>query len=220
MLVITLLSAMFLAILCFFLDRKFEQQQRKKEKEQSHKKTLKPLVSEKWHHLLEGHLEKPTTEQAFFDQNEIKPQKIETTATEKKAITLILKPSKGQFFSGRQLKSAFTEIGLIAGSDGFMYKTQGIKTLYSVCHLYQPGTFCFHQLEHTSYSGCLFILCWQDHENLLKIFELMLQDFQRMGRLLHAVCLDENAEPLSLSNISFIRDQISNLKSSQESILT
>lgn len=128
-----------------------------------------------------------------------------------KMITLMLKPSKGSYFNGIDLKKSFLELGLVAGEDGFLYKVQGIKSIYSVCHLYQPGTFALYELEYSSYSGCLFILCLDEIDNPLECFELMLEDFQQMGQALKAQILDENAEPLSLSNINYIRHQVKSL---------
>lgn len=200
-----IVSTVFLSLLLTFFALAFDRKREQEESQENNKpkSTLKPLVSEKWHNLFK--ISELGARKKTHETNDLSPQVQEN---DKEAITLILKPLKGQFFAGKQLKQAFAQAGLIAGSDGFMYKTQGIKTLYSVCHLYQPGTFSFHQLEHTSYSGCLFILCLEESPQNLKIFELMLEDFQRMGRFLHAQCLDENAEPLSLSNIHFIREQI------------
>lgn len=125
-----------------------------------------------------------------------------------KTVTLMLKPSKEKYFNGKALKKSFFQLGLVAGEDGFLYKAKGIRPLYTVCHLYQPGTFALHQLETSSYSGCLFILCLDESENPLSDFDLMLEDFQKMSQILKAQSLDENGEPLSLSNINYIRDQI------------
>ena len=125
-----------------------------------------------------------------------------------KTITLMLKPSKSKFFSGCDLKHVFLKLGLVAGEDGFFYKTKGIRSVYTVCHIYQPGTFAFYELQNSSYSGCLFILCLDESENPVQSFEEMLEDFQSMGQELRAQILDENGEPLSLSNIHYIRQQV------------
>lgn len=188
-----LLIAFGLIILGLIVDRLLDYWGRFNKHSDSSKESL-PAFSRKWSRL--------------FNHSSDKTQSKSNSTHSSQTITLMLKPARGQFFSGKELKQAFVSCSLLAGEDGFMYKTHGIKPIYSVCHLYQPGTFSYHHLEHTSYSGCLFILCLEEHAEPLNCFELMLEDFQKMSRLLKAQSLDENGEPLSLSNLNYIRQSI------------
>jgi FtsZ-interacting cell division protein ZipA len=123
-------------------------------------------------------------------------------------ISLMLKPKRGKYFDGTLLKEAFAYLHLTQGEEGFVHKRLGLEILYSICHLYHPGTFSYHQLEGSFYTGLLFVFIPTKKCTAKKEFNLMLKDFNKMAIWLSAYKLDENAELLTERNIEYLEQLV------------
>lgn len=129
--------------------------------------------------------------------------------TQPPKICLMLKPKKGRYFDGALLKEAFSYLQLSQGPEGFVHKRYGLDILYSICHLYHPGTLSYHQLAASFYAGLLFVFSPTSKEKAQQEFAVMIKDFNKMAIWLSADRLDENAEPLTARNLEYIEQLVS-----------
>jgi FtsZ-interacting cell division protein ZipA len=124
-------------------------------------------------------------------------------------IQLIIKPKDGEFFDGPTFDQVLKELHLIFGKDQFFHKKEHERVIYSVCHLYPPGTFAHYQMDRSSYSGCKFFLVLDDDYDKHGVsFDLMLKDAQYLAMMLHAELLDEAENALTSVSINFIKQKI------------
>ena len=122
-------------------------------------------------------------------------------------IQLIIKP-KDTFFDAAAFSKTIKELKLVFGEDGFFHKVEDRKIVYTLCHLYPPGTFAAHLLDRSSYSGCKLFLMIEPQDFSNKKFEKLIEDARLLAERLDASLIDEDSNPLTKISIDFIRQKI------------
>jgi FtsZ-interacting cell division protein ZipA len=143
----------------------------------------------------------------FFYKN-INQQAVLSAQSSYDVVQLIIKPQHSDFFDSLLFETGIKKLGLVFGEDQFFHKIHEKKIIYSVCHLYPPGTFAQQQLDRASYSGCKFFLVIDQRDFNSFKFDLLLKDAQALAEHLDAILIDEVENPLTHMSIEFIKQKI------------
>jgi FtsZ-interacting cell division protein ZipA len=153
-----------------------------------------------------------------FFHKKINQQNLLDTQSSHDIIQLIVKPKNSDFFDAARFESGIKQLGLIFGEDKFFHKMHAGELVYSVCHLYPPGTFAQYQMDRSSYSGCKFFLVISSNDFNSFKFDNLLKDSQYLADHLDAVLIDEVENQLTNMSIAFIKQKIA-LRSYYKSLL-
>ena len=123
-------------------------------------------------------------------------------------IQLIIKPRNEQYLDAIKFEQIIKSLNLVYGQDKFFHKIEDNFVIYTLCHLYEPGTFTKTHLTQASYSGCKFFFIIDADHIKRSCFDKMIQDAFHFAIQLDCFLYDELNNQMTSQSINYLRQRV------------
>jgi FtsZ-interacting cell division protein ZipA len=123
-------------------------------------------------------------------------------------IQLIIKPREDQYLDAIKFEKIIKNLNLVYGQDKFFHKVENDFIVYTLCHLYEPGTFTKTHLAESSYSGCKFFFIVDADHIKRSCFDKMIEDAFHFAVQLDCCLYDELNNQMTSQSINYLRQRV------------
>ncbi len=120
--------------------------------------------------------------------------------------------ARGERFDGQQLLNALLENGLRYGSRKIFHRHEDPdgagKILFSMANSVNPGTFDLDDMDHFTTPGISFLIMFEDHEDPMAAFDLMMETVHAVSSELGGELKDEHRSALTRQTAEHYRQRI------------
>lgn len=119
---------------------------------------------------------------------------------------------RGELFDGQELLDVLLDNGLRYGSRKIFHRHEEAdgagKILFSMANSVNPGTFDLDDMEHFTTPGISFLIMFEDHEDPMAAFDLMMETVHAVNSALGGEIKDERRSALTRQTAEHYRQRI------------